>query len=294
MPAGAAITIMSVKGKPVFVFEKHHYALHPWAEFRKRLAVAPRLLTLDYHTDTKQAFLLHASKKFLGPSPPEPEEMAKVWDAELALIDYRNPDTISRAVRHLQYDEHIDAACKAGILDVAFVIAYTVHVGIVSNEQHALDKAAAELREAEGFPFQKTYAQPPFTYTIPRNRIVELPKADSPPSDGQDDRPYRDAALEASFLSGRLALIEEICRTGAIPGLFERPFILDIDLDYLNTRKSVCPGDPSVFYNLIKRATIITIARESDCVKHCQIEGERLTSDFLEKKVLAHIETAMS
>jgi hypothetical protein len=89
-------------------------------------------------------------------------------------------------------------------------------------------------------------------------------------------------------------LIDTICSTAAVPGLFERPFVLDIDLDYFNTQRSISPGDTQVFHDLIHRAEAITIARETTCVESCQLEGEGLTSAFLEQKVKMHIAAALA
>jgi integrase len=59
----------------------------------------------------------------------------------------------------------------------------------------------------------------------------------------------------------------EIARINAalLPGApaFSDNFILDIDLDYFNTAKSITPDHRSVFYDLIRRCIGITIAMES-------------------------------
>jgi len=44
------------------------------------------------------------------------------------------------------------------------------------------------------------------------------------------------------------------------------PYVLDIDLDYFRTIKSLTPDDPSAFHDLIRRAVAITIATEPDYV----------------------------
>jgi hypothetical protein len=43
--------------KRVYVTESHHHVLHAWAELRCSLDKAPRLFTLDYHTDTRPTFV---------------------------------------------------------------------------------------------------------------------------------------------------------------------------------------------------------------------------------------------
>jgi hypothetical protein len=105
---------------------------------------------------------------------------------------------------------------------------------------------------------------------------------------------YANMALESTFLMGRLDFIETITKSAGITGLFEAPFILDIDLDYFNTRKAVQPADHAVFHELIRRAAIITVAREPSCVNTCQRRGEGLTSEWLETELKRHIREALS
>lgn len=134
----------------------------------------------------------------------------------------------------------------------------------------------------------------PYTYSIPVERIIELPHQKMPAKDQPPSRAYADMALESTFLTGRLDFIETITKSAGVPGLFEAPFILDIDLDYFNTRKSVQPDDHSIFHELIRRAQIITIAREPKCVTDLQKPGEKLTSEWLEAELKRHIKEALS
>ena len=174
---------------------------------------------------------------------------------------------------------------------------------IVSNEQLALDNApGCQLTIMEdGSPVtisipNRRQAEPPFTYAIPDSRIVVMPKRNDYPwlePDG-DDRSYLDAAVDSRFLGERLELIDQICTTGGVPGLFELPFILDIDLDYFNTRKAISPDCSQVFHKIICNAAAITIARETRCVEICQLEGEHLSGAFLEQKVKEHIAVALA
>ena len=76
-------------------------------------------------------------------------------------------------------------------------------------------------------------------------------------------------------------------------GLFERPFILDIDLDTFNTQRAVAPDDATVFHDVVRRAVGVTIAREPSCVVKCEIEGENFSADWLQARVLEHIKLAM-
>lgn len=292
----------TIGGKPVFVFERHNYALLPWARIASANRGAVRLLTLDYHTDTHPAFLSYACQQFPAHHVAAPEEWGPLASSEVAAIQIGDDESVELAVARLRHDEHIDAAVRSGILDLAFVVANGDNGHIVSNEQLALDRASGPglTITTDGrsitIPGPRRQAEPPFTYTIPDNRIVVLPRRHDYPwlEWDEDDRSYRDAAVDSRFLTERLELIDTVCSTAGVPGLFERPFVLDIDLDYFNTQRSISPGDTHVFHDLIRRAEVITIARETTCVEHCQLEGEGLTSAFLEQMVKMHIAAALA
>jgi hypothetical protein len=203
----------------------------------------------------------------------------------------------------LRYDEHIDAAIRSGIIDIASVAPYADSGHIESNEQIALDGSREQTfitdqgKEIAFRSPKRELATPPFSYSLPESGIAILPRTRlNEDFRGDDlDRLYRDSAIETDSLNQRLFLIEQITTSADIPGLFDRPFILDIDLDYFNTRKSIAPRDSSTFYRLIQGAAIITIARERSCVEQCQIdEREGLDSDFLERALLEHISRALS
>lgn len=297
------VTAETIGGKPVYIFEKHNFALIPWAQIAAETPEPVRLLTLDYHTDTRPAFVGYACKQFPGFRIPAPSEWEPIAAAEVAAIRRADIETVELAASRLRYDEHIDAAVRAGILDVAFVVAYQDNEAIRSNEQIALDGAPEHqpLIDDDGNPTTvmlqiRRLAEPPFTYAIPDDRIVVLPTHFDYPWLDRDDleRSYCDAALESLFLADRLGLIDEICTSGGVPRLFELPFILDIDLDYFNTRQAISPADAQVFHDLIRRAVAITIAREPQCVENLQLEGEGLSSAYLEQKVMEHVAAALA
>jgi len=291
-------TSFSLCGKEVFVFEEHHYALIPWAALRKRLRVRPRLITFDYHTDTRPAFVGFATQR-------DPSKWKQIAKTEVAAIDFSVDATVERAVSRLRYDEHIDAACRAGILDIAFVVATAANGQIVSNEQKALDNSSERFAEVSvngkkrrvrlaGRPL----AKPPYTYKIPSKRIVVLPRASIPEDEEYSieglDRAYRNAALESFFIADRIELVDSICSTAGKKTLFQRPYILDVDLDYFNTKKAIAPKDAAVFQGLIRGASIITIALESSCVASLQLPNEGLTSTFLKDELIRLIESALA
>ena len=287
------LTALQIGGKSVVLFEKHHFALLPWRDWASTQPAPPRLLSLDYHTDSHPAFLHYgcAATGNLGRSAAE-ERCSAV---RLAKLDRNDPASVEAAVDDLRYDEHIDAALQAGILDVAFLISREQHGYLRSNEQLALDREWNQLDRLEQLIRinERPIAVPPFTYTLSPNRLVILDDRDAW-HDETSERAWRDSLLESAFLKGRLALIDRICATAGVPGLFERPFILDIDLDACNTRRAIAPADPAVFYDLVCRAVGITIAREPGCVAECQFDGEGLTAAWLEPQLLAHLRAALN
>ena len=67
----------------------HHHVLLPWAELRRTLAVAPQVITLDFHTDT-----LSALSRGITAEPGS----------------WQNDDILRETVMQLHHDEHIDWA----------------------------------------------------------------------------------------------------------------------------------------------------------------------------------------
>ncbi|MQT73322.1 UPF0489 family protein [Pseudomonas helleri] len=281
-----------IDGKPVFTFDSHHEALLPWAQCARDLGVSPRLLTLDYHCDTRPAFIGHSTVDLAAGAGDED------WDSraavEVAKIDFRDEDTVREAILKLRFDEHISAAVQSGIVDIAFAIVG----GSISNEYQSNEQRVAEAEWRERWQDEPWVPMPkagaPYTYSIPDERIIELPHQKVRARDQPPSRAYANMALESTFLRGRLDFIDIITKSSSVPGLFEVPFILDIDLDYFNTRTAVQPADHLVFHELIRRAEIITIAREPKCVTDLQKRGEKLTSDWLETELKRHIREALS
>ncbi len=70
--------------------------------------------------------------------------------------------------------------------------------------------------------------------------------------------------------------------------MFENSFILDIDLDYFNSFKSIDPDNVSTFKKIAQQAGLVTIATEPGYVKSCAID-EGLNSEYLLEKLLEHL-----
>lgn len=288
-------------GKRVYLFEAHHFAMLPWARLSVEAGERPRLLTLDFHTDTMKAFRKKAFRNIGGHTPAH-ELLAEERERLVRQIDRHDEGSVLRAVADLHHDEHIDAAIRSGILDVAFVIAFQDAGHIVSVEQSQNDANPPHTEiSVDGiqhrFPLPPVRAEGPFTYQIPTDRIVILEKRLDyewlPSRRDRKNRAYRNAAIESAFLRDRLLLIDRICITAGVPRLFERPFILDIDLDYFNTERAVQPADAAVFFDLVRRSQAMTVALESACVRNLRLPRERITSELLEERLRALVQAAM-
>lgn len=81
--------------------------------------------------------------------------------------------------------------------------------------------------------------------------------------------------------------------TSGLGTINNNKYILDIDLDYFQTKKSITPSTTAVFYKLIRNSIAITIARECSCVESCRLEGETIDCNYLLEKLLEHIKKAM-
>lgn len=224
----------------MIIVESHHEVLEHWAQYRRALPQAPRLLTLDHHTDTSAPFRSYL-KKFPN---HEAASLQKLWLEEL---DFKDSQSVLKAQKKLDHDEHIVTAIKTDIITSALVIA-----------QNAMDTSA------------ETYQQ---------HRIMCLGVDRKRPSSSLDTEEL-DRVLESDFLQPLLQLFDRQLIEAQEPVLFQAPFILDIDLDYLNTKKSVSPADSQVLGELLQAAGLITIAVESEHVLLCSKE-HGLTSSFL-------------
>lgn len=278
----------NIGGKDVFIFEDHHQALLPWAHLKHKIGTAPVLLSFDYHTDTRMAFTRYAyniNSNF--------QEMERISQARCSLINSFDFETIKDAISNLNHDEHIDAAIRSGIIDCAY---------IVQNQSSATNSIEdnryfENLRKPEFFFSKPQRPSHPMTYEVPKNRIFIASDAytfdqhECVDGDAAIVR-HRDRAIEDAHISIRLGDLRQMSHTSGLPWFEHNPYVLDIDLDYFNTWKSINPDYCSVFYQLIRNSSGITIAKESDCVEMLRRECEEITSDYLLARMRQHIVNA--
>jgi hypothetical protein len=110
----------------------------------------------------------------------------------------------------------------------------------------------------------------------------------------EETRRHRDLAIESEYLDAKLDVANEMCRSVDQTSIWERKYILDIDLDYFTTEKSIAPNDARTFHKLIRNAEAITVALEPTYVLAERINGETITSEFLLSRFLEHLRSALS
>lgn len=230
------------------VVESHHLVLPIWAEYRSRLECPPYLITLDHHTDTSLPFRNHLKKMTSDLHIQEIERKKQI-----EAIDFKQASTVLSATNLLSHDEHVLTAVQAGIIAGAFVVA-----------QNARDTDIDVYKEHRVCCYSVSRAHPSSMATLEEC----------------------DRVLESSFLQGALDHFKNILaqEPGALP-LLENNYILDIDLDYFNTKKSIRPEDRKLFLKLAKGAGLVTIATEPDHVLKCAREDHVHSDDLLQELI---------
>ncbi len=235
----------------VAIVESHHQVLLYWAALRAQLEQPPQLFSLDHHTDTSLPFRSYLKKSESQISVEEQRE------ALLKDMDYAFPQSIESAVLRLDHDEHIMTALRTDIIASAFIIAHNARdTDVQTYRQHKVMCASVDGSE--------------------NSRTLLAIDCDR--------------VLEDEFLEERVAKLNSLLSSLDEAHLFSKPYILDIDLDYLNTFRSAEPRSAQFLHRIASHAALITIAKESDHVKLCAID-KNLTSDHLLAQVLALLGT---
>ncbi len=229
--------------KSLIIVDSHHKVLGAWAAYRASLAVAPRLISLDHHTDTSKPFRTRLST--LNHSDPEKASaLRKQWIED---IRYSIPSTIDDAIQKLNNDEHIITAILSNVISGAFIVAHNAR---------DTDLEVYQSHKVACFSVDR----------IPGSRILTHSECDK--------------VLESDFLDDALQSFDRLLLNANEGPLVSEPYIFDIDLDYFNTRLSLKPADPATFKHLVKHAGLITIATEPEYVKSCALDKD-LTSEEL-------------
>lgn len=245
-----------INGRDVFIVDHHHEVLSAWVRARKISGAPLPLVTFDWHTDVHEAFLGYGFHK-VGGFNPNTDEVSEAIRSRLSQVNVNDDSSVMNAVSVLRHDEHIDCALKLGVISHAYIFL-------------SWNSGRSDLAETTVFNFEPCYQ--------------------GCSKDVHDD----DCNLvRASLVLDDRELSARVNAVGRSLNIEKQPFILDIDLDVFNTRRAVTPDNPVQFHRLIHHATIITIAREKQCVEgeSCRLE-DGLTVEYPEREVKRHIEEA--
>jgi hypothetical protein len=262
----------------VKVVDSHHKVLVHWAEYRRSLGTSPRLVTLDHHTDTSKPFRRyiqqndlvakslrsnHLGSDFSFTAKDQELCFNQIQNDLLTIMDFNNPRSIDMAIEKLNNDEHIIAAIKSDIISSALVIAHNASNTDLSTylEHKIICRSVNEIPDGLG------------------NLAIGKLKLDS------------DSVLESEFLDNSIAEFNKILESNNEENFLQTPYILDIDLDYFNTFKSIEPSNSQCFESLVQGAGLVTIATEPEYVKSCALESG-LTSAYLLDKLINMIPSA--
>lgn len=293
MPLTSLFEHFSIKGKDVYVVDDHHKVLAAWTLIRRKMEPPPNLITIDHHTDTYEAFLGYAHWEAYEGRVADQEAFRL---AQIADINWRDDESVNKAVSNLKHDEHIDTATCSGVLENAFCIQLSDSEATPSIEQLAFDKSMEE-----NWPNPPTEPKPvrPMSYAQATNRIYALPfdcfiGCQAKPHNDECHAKHSDEIIESQYLDDQLQRGAEISRCIGLTDLEAAPYILDIDLDAFHSRRAITPEDTSTFYRLIKNAVAITIATEAECVEDLWLNNDdQMTADELLNELLTHIERAV-
>lgn len=254
------MTWENVSEKRVFFCEKHQEVLAAWVEVYREAGVPLVLVTFDHHVDLRDAFQNFAYHKLLGKG--EEQDLKRERAARVASIDISCDESISKAIKQLKHDEHIDCAIRLGVFSKVFV-------------SLGWDKVNFNHPGAELFNYEPCWSG-----------------CEKNIHDDECNDRRADLVIDDSTLRERLEKLEN-----AVGSLDRVNYILDIDLDVFSTFGSIEPNRCDAFHKIIRYSKAITVARETAFVEdpeHACQRDEGLTVAFIEPKLRAHIMAASS
>jgi len=221
--------IKQINGKTVYIVEHHHEVLEAW-----NLNLKYNVITLDTHTDTKICLENYIARKNIAQNKKHDNYHS---ERDRIIHDF-NTGTLSieEIIKMLKNDEHIDFSVMSNIVKDVFVIAYSQS----QRNENVYSGPVINYNSQRIIEYSKLHD---FTYEVEHMDYVGI----------------RVTAL-SDILQNAISELKEIK-----PQILEK-YILDIDLDYINTLYAF-HEDLTLLKKLIKGAHCITIAKEPDCVE---------------------------
>lgn len=276
----------SISEKDIWIVENHNEVLYPWSVCRRKTGMPLDLITMDYHTDTHEAF---CSAAYGNGYENDYKERQKSF---IDKFDFCSDEKIEWAIENIKNDEQIKTAMATGILGSVFVIAYDHELrNIPKSDEERKSYAFFQEHQVEILMRkieQPTY-KPPYHYSEIEEPLY-IPSWSCYTDRDKDD--LRSVVIDDIFLVEMFHAFHEMSPEKInATGIFSNKYILDIDLDFFYDEKSLNPKSVEYFYKLIQNAEIITIATEPFFVEQCCSVG--MSAEHSLERIKQHIKQAL-
>ena len=155
-------------------------------------------------------------------------------------IDWNDDESLIRAAGLLRHDEHIHTAILTGIISCAFVINLSEQTQSIEEDdfRNSMSLYRANIRsggDQNQIPIRPT---PPYSYASREDKMFAIRSScaigcEKTPHDDDCVIVRADQVLESVYLNHELSAGEPMAKAIGLSKIDEKPYILDIDLDYL-------------------------------------------------------------